>query len=138
MTIVDQIANDIGTHAVDLCRRAGLVTVTETQAAASRRTGALAAGISSSEPALVDARVTQTIVSAEPYSEFQDVGTGIYGPRGARIFPRTAKALRFDWPAAGGIVFAKSVAGSPGRHFFHTPMPTRWHDALAQSAGGPL
>lgn len=138
MTVIDQIKADVSEHAVELCRRAGQVTVTETQAATSRRTGALAAGISASEPALADTRVTQTITSAADYSAFQDTGTGIYGPKQARIFPTTAKALRFDWPAAGGIVFAKSVAGSPGTHFWSEPMPNRWHDALAQSAGGPL
>lgn len=138
MSVVDQLADRIRQHAVDLARRATQLTVTETQAATSRRTGVLADGISATEPALQDTLVNQTITSAADYSEFQDRGTGIYGPSGARIFPKTAKALRFDSPAAGGIVFAKSVAGSPGRHFFHEPMGARWRDALAQSLGmGP-
>jgi hypothetical protein len=41
----------------------------------------------------------------------------------------------FDWPAAGGVVFARSVAGAPGRHFFTEPMPERWHSAIFEAAG---
>jgi hypothetical protein len=111
------------------------VTVADTQAHASRRSGDLAAGISATQPALNDTQVQSQITSAADYSKFQDEGTGIYGPNQARIFPKTAKALRFDWPAAGGIVFAKSVAGAPGTHYFTEPMPARWHEAIAESAG---
>ncbi len=42
-------------------------------------------------------------------------GTGIYGPRHARITPKRAKFLRFKY--RGDIVFAKSVKGQPGKHF---------------------
>jgi hypothetical protein len=136
--IVDQLGERLKPHWVDLAREAGQLAVTQTQAAVSRRSGALFDGISTSEPALEDTRVTQQITSAADYSKFQDDGTGIYGPTGARIFPKTAKVLRFDSPAAGGIVFARSVAGSPGRHFFSEPMAARWHDCLAQNVGGPI
>lgn len=136
--LVDQLAERVKTHAIALARLADQLTVTETQAAASRRTGALVEGISATEPTLEGTRVTSTITSAAPYSKFQDEGTGLYGPTGARIFPKTAKALRFDSPAAGGIVFARSVAGAPGRHFWAEPLPARWHDALAQMAGGGI
>lgn len=138
MTFVDQLADRIREHSVNLSRRALDTTVEETKAAASRRTGAMADAIHSTEPELADSRVVMQIRGEEPYTGFQDVGTGLYGPAGVRIFPTTAKALRFDWPAAGGIVFAKSIAGSPGRHFFSEPLPSRWHDALAGNAGGPI
>lgn len=133
-TAVDQLRTHVQAHALDLVDRALEVTVNNTKAAASRRSGTLADGISASQPALAETRIQAEIISAADYSRFQDDGTGIYGPTGARIFPRTAKALRFDWPAAGGIVFAKSIAGSPGTHFFHEPMGARWHDALFESS----
>lgn len=134
--LVDQLADDVRAYALDLARRSGQVAVNETKAAASRRSGTLADGISTTEPTLEGTRITQQITSAAPYSDFQDRGTGIYGPSGARIFPKTAKVLRFDSPAAGGVVFARSVAGSPGRHFFDEPMGQRWDDAVDQSAEG--
>lgn len=132
MTAIDQLRERVADRAVELARRAADLTVQRTQEKTSRRTGELADGISHDEPALSESRVSCTIVSAAPYSQFQNEGTGTFGPTGQRIFPRTAKALRFDWSAAGGIVFAKSVAGSPGTHFWDD-MASRWRDALAES-----
>lgn len=132
---IDTLADHIRERALNLVREAADLTVSLTQEAASSRTGALREGITHDEPTLSDPYVSCRIVSAATYSEFQDEGTGIYGPSGTRIFPTTAKALRFDWPAAGGVVFAKSVAGSPGRHFFREPMPDRWTQALHERSG---
>lgn len=42
-------------------------------------------------------------------------GTGIYGPRHARITPKSARYLHFNY--RGKEVFAKSVRGQPGKHF---------------------
>ena len=42
-------------------------------------------------------------------------GTGIYGPRHARITPKHAQFLHFTY--RGQEVFARSVAGQPGKHF---------------------
>lgn len=133
--VVDQLRQHVEQHAVELCQRALDVTREQTVQATSRRTGALAAGITTTQPALSGTRVTAQIESAAEYSRWQDEGTGVYGPSGQRIFPTTAKVLVFDWPAAGGVVFARSVAGAPGRHFFHEPMPERWHGAIFESAG---
>lgn len=134
-TAVDQLIVNYQAHALEFATRAVDTTVTATQAAASRRTGDLAAGISATPPVLNDTQIQAQITSTEPYSQYQDEGTGLFGPTQARIFPTTAKALRFDWPAAGGIVFAKSIAGAPGTHFFHTTMPERWHEAIFDSSG---
>ncbi len=119
---VDQLRDRIIEHGIEVAMRAADITVQRTQDAASRRTGALVEGISHTQPEFDGQRVGCDIISAADYSSFEDDGTGIYGPLGVRIFPKTAKALRFDWPAAGGIVFAKSVAGSPGKHYFKIPM----------------
>lgn len=139
MAVVDQLADRIRAHAVDLVRRAADLAVTDTQDHASRRTGATVAGISHTEPTIGDAYISCQIISAEPSSLYQDEGTGIFGPSGQRIYPlKPGGVLVFDWPAAGGVVFARSVAGSPGKHFFTEPMPARWAASLQSSAGGSL
>lgn len=124
----------IAQHGLNLVDRAAVIARDDTRAAASRRTGALADGIDIS-PAQGSPLVISTITSAAPYSQYQDEGTGVYGPTGTRIFPRSAKALVFDWPAAGGVVAFRSIAGAPGRHYFHEPMRARWHDALTGQLG---
>lgn len=136
MTVVDQLADRIRQHALDLVDRAADACVIATQAAASRRTGELAAGIDHTQPIIQDPYVTCQITSAAEYSRYQDEGTGIYGPSGQRITPlRPGGVLVFDWPAAGGVVFARSVAGAPGTHFFTEPMPQRWSECLLGSVG---
>lgn len=67
------------------------------------------------------------------YARFVDEGTGLYGPRGARIYPTHARALA--WPAgvaggpalrltgsprsgsSGGKMVRRSIAGMRPRHF---------------------
>lgn len=44
------------------------------------------------------------------YAIYVTKGTGIYGPRGRKITPKTAKALVFRAPN-GDLVYAKSVKG---------------------------
>lgn len=46
------------------------------------------------------------------YAKWVHDGTGIYGPHGSPIVPRTAKFLRFT-TKSGVVVFAKSVRGVP-------------------------
>lgn len=134
MSIADQLAERIKAHGVDLVQQANPVLVEIVREGISRRTGALADGVQTSDPGLADTQVRSTIESRAPYSRYQDEGTGIYGPTGARIFPTHAKVLRFDSPAAGGIVYARSVAGAPGTHFWDK-VPAAWHEALAAVIG---
>lgn len=134
-TALEQLQAHLRTRELTRTTVAVQLTVTETQDAASRRTGALAESITGESPTLADSRYVTRITAAAPYALYQDEGTGVYGPSGVRIFPTRAKALRFDWPAAGGVVFAKSVAGAPGRHYFHSPMAARWHENLLAAGG---
>ncbi len=46
-----------------------------------------------------------------PYARWLQQGTGIYGPTGERIFPKTKKALAFN----GFVV--RSIKGTPPRRF---------------------
>ena len=55
------------------------------------------------------------VESTAPHTIFVIEGTGIYGPGGGRIYPRSAQALRFEWH--GGIVFYRSVAGQKPNPF---------------------
>lgn len=45
------------------------------------------------------------------YAIFVHDGTGIYGPRGARIKPKTARYLKFIPKGGNRFVYAKSVKG---------------------------
>lgn len=63
-------------------------------------------------------------------TELLEEGTGIYGPKGTPIVPKTAKVLR--WPAGGmtltgkvrpgGYAFAKSIKGMKPRRMFARTM----------------
>ncbi len=50
------------------------------------------------------------------YAEYQERGTGLYGPYRTPIRPKKAKVLRFQ--AGGRTVFARQVRGSRPRWFF--------------------
>ena len=47
---------------------------------------------------------------------YQEIGTGIYGPLGRPITPKTKKVLAFVG-RGGKMVFAKSVKGVRGRYY---------------------
>ena len=136
--IVGVLQDKIRVHAVDVVRTAGPLMTEMIRGAESRRTGAMADATTVTEPSLTSDRVTCEARVDVEYATWQEEGTGIYGPVGARIFPTRAKVLVFDWPAAGGTVFARSIAGAPGRHFFYDQNPERWYDSLAASLGGQL
>lgn len=106
-----EMANDYG-------QRLGEEFVSRAQQRCSRRSGDLADSIEVDSISDDGSNIAVHVIVGEDYAQYQDEGTGIFGPEGVPITPVTAKVLRFDWPAAGGIVFAHSVAGSPGTHFF--------------------
>lgn len=51
------------------------------------------------------------------YARWVHDGTGIYGPKGARIRPRRAKRLRFRPVGGTRFVYARSVAGMRPNRF---------------------
>lgn len=106
------------------------LVVDDTKGAASRRSGEMADSVECDPWADAGTRYETTIRATSDHARFQDEGTGIYGPEGTRIEAHGGGVLAFDWPAAGGVVFFRSVAGSPGTHFFHDAMPARYADAL--------
>lgn len=65
---------------------------------------------------IIDGGDSREIRNDTPYlNPWVNDGTGIYGPNHARITPKRAKFLRFEYH--GKLVFARSVAGQPGQHF---------------------
>jgi hypothetical protein len=131
----DRLERALAERAADLAERLGANFVDEARRRVHRRTGETWAQIQAHPPVIAPGKVTVTVESAAESSRYQDEGTGIYGPEGRRITAlRPGGVLRFDWPAAGGIVFARSVAGSPGSHFW-TEALRAWPQIVRQSTG---
>jgi len=78
---------------------------------APHRTGALQRSIQTQ----VDYPVG-TVSVEEKYGQWIESGTGIYGPTGQRIQPKSAKVLA--WQGATGMMFARSIKGMKPRPFF--------------------
>lgn len=133
-SIASQMEDSLRQHCRDSLPLVTAQMVDDTKSAASRRTGALADSIGADEWVDEGTRFTSTIFAGRDLenpdvARYQDEGTGIYGPEGQRITAPNGGVLVFDWPAAGGIVFVRSVAGAPGRHYFMEPMPDRYRQA---------
>lgn len=57
-----------------------------------------------------------TVSVNEKYGLWVEQGTGLYGPRGQRITPRSAKVLA--WSTDGGMAFARWTRGMRARPYF--------------------
>jgi hypothetical protein len=67
-------------------------------------------------PATIDgSTVSGSVGTSVKYAEAQEGGSGIYGPTGQPIRPKSAKVLAF--PVGGKMVFAHSVKGVRGRFY---------------------
>ncbi|MEU0770638.1 hypothetical protein [Streptomyces albogriseolus] len=64
---------------------------------------------------VVDGFVVGRVWSDDPVVEWLEKGTGIYGPRRRRIYPRRARALR--WEDGGQVHFAASIRGMEPQPF---------------------
>lgn len=61
--------------------------------------------------------------TAVRYAYWVHEGTGLYGPRHARIYPRTARYMRWKNKATGKYVFAQSTKGMVGNPFLVKAIP---------------
>ncbi|MET7814222.1 HK97 gp10 family phage protein [Streptomyces sp. NPDC005395] len=68
-----------------------------------------------SEVEAVEGMVVGRVWSDDPVVEYLEKGTGIYGPRGRRIYPRRARVLR--WTDGGQTFYAPSIKGMPAQPF---------------------
>lgn len=92
---------DIGQRAVVLAR---------SNPKLKRRTGAYSAGWHRGYRKRTN-DITVMLIGRVPHELYHEVGTGIYGPRKARIYPRHAKFLSWIDPDSGVRKFARSVRG---------------------------
>lgn len=131
MTIADQLERNLRTWVEANLLIANDLIVQDTRDHMSRRTGHMADTVEIDQWANEGTRYSTTARVTAEYARYQDEGTGEFGPEGTRIVPtKPGGVLAFDWPAAGGFVFFKSVAGSPGTHFFTDAMPDRFRAAM--------
>ena len=77
-----------------------------------------------------------TISPSVKYAGYHQSGTGIYGPRGTPIRPKSAKVLAFrSGTKRGGKIFARSVKGAPARKMVpDRGLPARWRSRLVDAA----
>lgn len=85
---------------------------------APRASGELWNNISRGYGALNGSSTTVAVDAEVEHASWIDEGTGIYGPTGSRIYPKSAKALVFYWPSVGKTVAFASVAGIPPTRFW--------------------
>lgn len=96
-------------------RKAGMInTVTTIEAVAHKDAPVKTSNLANSGTSDVNADGSEgTITFTAKYAEWAHEGTGLYGPRKAKIVPKAKKAL--FWPGCKHPV--RSVAGMKGRPF---------------------
>jgi hypothetical protein len=123
----------IRAEAVGICNRLADAFVKEAQGRAPRRGGPgsehLAESIKHTNAVPSGSGATAHVEVGASYAQYNDEGVGVYGPKGTRIQGRPL--LAFDWPAAGGTVIVRSVAGYPGSHFW-TQTVRNWPSIVAR------
>lgn len=113
-------------------REAVETILSATREAAPSKDGTLRASIVERSHTVEASRVASVIGTDIPYAVYQDTGTGIYGPRGSRIYPVNARALRFE--IDGVVIFAASVAGAPRTGFWSDNVTQQgWTDAVTSA-----
>jgi HK97 gp10 family phage protein len=116
---VEGLKDQVRSYALARAERLGDAFIDQLRSNMPRRTGELAASAEVDDISEQSDGVKVKVVVRSHYAAFQNYGTGIYGPEGTPITPRRAGGvLVFDWPAAGGVVFARSVRGTEPTHFW--------------------
>lgn len=134
MTVdVDALHERVRSYALARAERLGEAFVEQLRDNMPRRTGDMAESAKVDDIVETSNGVTVKVVVESEYAGFQNYGTGIYGPEGTPIRPRRAGGvLVFDWPAAGGVVFARSVRGTEPTHFWERTLDA-WPEIIART-----
>lgn len=131
---VESLKQQVRDYALARAERLGDAFIEQLRGNMPRRTGDLAESAEVESITPKDDGVTVKIVVRSPYGRFQNDGTGIYGPDGTPITPRRAGGvLVFDWPAAGGVVFARQVRGTEPTHFWERTLD-QWPTIIGATA----
>lgn len=77
-------------------------------------------------------RVGRRVSCPVEYASWQDEGTGVYGPAGTPITPKSAKVLVFYWAKTGKVMYLPSVQGSPATKWW-TSKIERWVDYVREA-----
>ena len=102
-----------------------------------RRTGTLGRRIEVGPVQRSESSMAIEVGTNVPYARYVEEGTGLYGPKGAMIYPKHASVL--SWViAAGTRMYARSVRGMAGWHFMEKaitgPRMTRFVRSRLQAA----
>jgi len=80
-------------------------------------TGLLRRSITAHPPRVAGFHVRATIATATGYGLYPEEGTGIFGPKGRVIKPRTKPFLVFQPRGLGHVIRTRSVLGQKPQHF---------------------
>jgi HK97 gp10 family phage protein len=111
---------------------AGDFVVTQARAKAPQRTGQLVNSIQREpvEGSFTAGTLGVTIGAGAPYATFVEFGTGIFGPKKARIYPTTKKAL--SWEGPEGRITVRSTKGMPAKPYL-VPAIEENEEAISQT-----
>lgn len=87
--------------------------------------GQLRASIHTTPISVTNRNIKAAVLTNLNYAQYQEEGTGIYGPNRSPIYPKRARML--SWISNGQRVFARSVRGTPGKHY----MQQAWDEGKA-------
>lgn len=122
----DMLTGPHGAVLGELMRRARLVE-NKAKQLCPVDTGRLRSSIHHDEAVTESGEPVARVYSDVQYAMWVHEGTGIYGPRGTRIYPKNGRFLVFTPKGSSRKVFARSIAGMRGRPFLV--------DAMAAAAG---
>lgn len=128
---IDGLERAVRDFALRKAEQLGDAFVDLVQSNMPRRTNVLADSVVAESPVESSSGFTVRAYVGADYARYVNDGTGIYGPEGTPIRPVTARVLAFDWPAAGGLVFAHSVRGSEPTHFWERSLDA-WPRVVAE------
>lgn len=135
MADMSALRDRVRSWGIDVATSAAQLVIADMRATAPRDTGDMTDDrhLSITSVEVGGDLVAITVEATAEYASWQEEGTGVYGPRGQRIYPVQAKALVFNWKKMGGrqVAFA-SVKGSPATKWFSTPLG-RWSERVAEA-----
>ncbi len=146
MATADGLRRAVRARAEQRFTSAVAAMVEAVRADAPRDSGTLESSIGEAGRSAAGARLSTLLVAPVEYASWQDEGTGIYGPKGTPIVAKGGGVLAWEGTGrartgrraagaaqtASGMVFARSVRGSPATKFWSSNVtPEGWREALS-------